>query len=643
MAPISTTVGHSATITLTGTQPSLQNIGFLLVTAPTYGTLYSADMNTTYSTGDIIPSTVVLVPSPNGGGKPYSTFTYTVTDSLSVSSYNLQVSVSVLCDPGTYTDQGSRTCVTCPAGQIAPEASYNTQCAKCPEDTYQSGSSHTSCTACPAGTFQDTAGSTSCKSCAAYGYPTPCARPVVAPQEIAYSDGGSIALIIIAAVMMVISLLFAIALFIKRKTPVVKSASPVFCYLIILGLMFSYASIFVFVGTPTDFTCGIRPWLVGLALALVLGNLFAKTWRVYRIFEQSNFYAKVTVIENKSLLGFSFFMLCLELLIPLIWTAVDRPRPTLIQVNLDTSFHDCQSNNLSFQWAMVACFGIINFFVLAYGAFLAFKTRQVSSAFSESRYIGVCIYNMLVLGVVTIPVAYIAAAGFFTIFFVRAIAILLCTTFVLLVLFGNKIYIIFYRPDKNSLEYIKTFRNKKVHSTGENSSGGKSPSAKGANRQSAATGTTTSGDQATVLGGVINMKEESDSFTGLFSKTRWAPRFAILMPAYRSFGFREVAELDHTNSRFVYLEGAIVTTWDSEREFEITNPSSGWSYHLQFDNPEEYGQWLHNLRALCEVKKHKKHQPATVSKSTPRTVDEERPPSRLEQSALELGVELTSV
>jgi len=107
---------------------------------------------------------------------------------------------------------------------------------------------------------------------------------------------------------------------------------------------------------------------------------------------------------------------------------------------------------------MVGLMGGINLIVLCYGAYLAFLTRKVASAFNESQYIAVCIYNILVCGILILPIVFIEDVGFTVSFYIRGFGALFCCFFVLLALFGPKLYVIFFTPEKNSQEYFKTFR-----------------------------------------------------------------------------------------------------------------------------------------------------------------------------------------
>jgi len=145
----------------------------------------------------------------------------------------------------------------------------------------------TNCTTCPFGTFQDGTGNpTYCKDCSVSGYNSSLGCPPPPPQNITsgFSSPSAIILIILACLLILICFLVLVVFVWKRDTPVVKSASPLFCYLILVGLMIGSASVFSLVGAPSDSVCAARPFLMALALSFVLGNLFLKTWRVYRIF-----------------------------------------------------------------------------------------------------------------------------------------------------------------------------------------------------------------------------------------------------------------------------------------------------------------------------------------------------------------------
>lgn len=85
-----------------------------------------------------------------------------------------------------------------------------------------------------------------------------------------------------------------------RDTYVVKSLSPIFCYLILFGAIIGFIGIISQAGTPTNSMCLARIWLPGLSFSFVFSNVFVKTWRIWRIFD--NKAVRKVVLTDRELL-----------------------------------------------------------------------------------------------------------------------------------------------------------------------------------------------------------------------------------------------------------------------------------------------------------------------------------------------------
>jgi len=317
---------------------------------------------------------IKMIPEAEGGGNPYDSFTYSVREGAYINPKTVSFQVKIECPPGRYSDQTNRICSICPPGTFSSEFSNDPQCSPCLNNTFQDqpgifplfppapsylfphllSKGQANCTPCPIGTFQDGRGDrTECLSCAEVDYDSSFGCPSAPLQNITsdFSSPSAIILIVLACIVIALCVFVWIVFYLKEETPVVKTASPLFCYLILFGLMLGSASVFFLVGTPSDFTCAIRPFLLALAVSFVLGNLFIKTWRISRIFgyfplalylplyswlielsfiSATKYSGRKTLISNKSLLFFSAVMLLIELLIPIVWVGVDRPRSTLL-------------------------------------------------------------------------------------------------------------------------------------------------------------------------------------------------------------------------------------------------------------------------------------------------------------------------
>jgi len=87
-----------------------------------------------------------------------------------------------------------------------------------------------------------------------------------------YSSTVSIIMIIVVAIELLITVLLAIYT-IKKKRDIEYSAAALF---LIVGIISSLASIFTFIGEPTDIICIIRPYVIVIAFGLTFFSLFVE-------------------------------------------------------------------------------------------------------------------------------------------------------------------------------------------------------------------------------------------------------------------------------------------------------------------------------------------------------------------------------
>ena len=79
--------------------------------------------------------------------------------------------------------------------------------------------------------------------------------------------------------------------------------------------------------------------------------------------------------------------------------------------------------------------------LLIFGIFFAWETRKVKiEALNDSRQIGICVYNVMVMSVVAVPLVSILSESQMDIVYgVTAMAILICVTTTLVLVFGSKV------------------------------------------------------------------------------------------------------------------------------------------------------------------------------------------------------------
>jgi hypothetical protein len=237
-------------------------------------------------------------------------------------------------------------------------------------------------------------------------------------------------------------------IFIFRKSQLVRSASPIFVSLTLVGLLMGCVAVLTFVGKPTEVTCAIRPAFAILSFGLVYISLAVKNYRIYRIFGNS---AKMrNGMPTSALLRWTAALLAVDLILVILWIAADRPKPMIVTNVFDRTW-ECQSGNPSMDIGVMVTLLVYNLGVLVFGGFIAFKTRKVHSEFNESAYIAstiilitwamIMIAPLFLFGV--LDTSYQIKFAFQTIY--PALLIL----GVVLVLYGKRVYLLMFTDIRN--------------------------------------------------------------------------------------------------------------------------------------------------------------------------------------------------
>ena len=210
-----------------------------------------------------------------------------------------------------------------------------------------------------------------------------------------------------------------------RTHPIVRSASPLFLLLSVVGVAFIFGSGFALVSNVTTVSCSTFSWLLNFGLLLSFAPLFAKTWRIYRIFGRKKL--SVVAISNRKLLSMVVVLVAVELLLMAIWQAVGELQPiasnvtTSSQVVLSVSTDTTRLIVDQYVQCGVPAGASKTMFIIVvlekgcmfvFGALMAFTTRKVKSTFNESSGITLAIYNVcFTVGIIAPIILVIDAVG----------------------------------------------------------------------------------------------------------------------------------------------------------------------------------------------------------------------------------------
>ncbi|CAD6241162.1 GSCOCG00009184001-RA-CDS [Cotesia congregata] len=270
-------------------------------------------------------------------------------------------------------------------------------------------------------------------------------------------------------------------LFAHRR--VVLSSHPVCNTIMLVGVIICFISVFLlgldgrFV-SPGEYehVCQARAWMLSIGFTLGFGAMFSKVWRVHRLTTKTKadqaklFIAKQKVssvqknVQPWKLYTMVSALLAIDVIILGAWQGLDPLQRTIEVFPLEASPHGdddakispelehCESQNNSIWLGLVYGYKGI---VLVFGLFLAYETRSIKvKQINDSRYVGMSIYNVVILCLITAPVTIVIASQQDASFTFVALAIIFCCFLSMALIFVPKVIEVIRHPrDKAESKY----------------------------------------------------------------------------------------------------------------------------------------------------------------------------------------------
>lgn len=207
----------------------------------------------------------------------------------------------------------------------------------------------------------------------------------------------------------VLALVVSVWVFLRRSNKVLRAAQPCFLYLLAFGsVVFSSAIVPLsfdegdgWSETALSHGCQAVPWLISIGHIVTYSSLFGKLWRVNKVLQFRR--QKITVRQ----VMWPFAVLALTALLVLaLWTGLDPLMWTRVEIDPWTgeSTAYCQSpQTLAFAIPL----GVIMLIPTLLTGFMAWKTKDVDAAFSDSYWIFTLILIQVELLVIGVPLVVI--------------------------------------------------------------------------------------------------------------------------------------------------------------------------------------------------------------------------------------------
>lgn len=242
-----------------------------------------------------------------------------------------------------------------------------------------------------------------------------------------------------------------------NNTPVVKASTRELCYIVLVGMILSHASIFSILARPTVEMCTLSRILPGIAFSMIYGSLLIKTNRIARLLaiSKKRFPSKkLKFMSPLSQVFLALFLISIESFIA-IGTLFVEPAATEIHYPRSTlNLLVCRESPTTILSPLSFIFLLI-FMCTCY----AFKTRNVPENFNETKFVGFAIYTTCVIWIAFFPIYYGSEMQIIT----KCLCISLSSIMTLIFMFFPKIYIILLHPEKNIRALFTTSKSIRCH------------------------------------------------------------------------------------------------------------------------------------------------------------------------------------
>lgn len=248
---------------------------------------------------------------------------------------------------------------------------------------------------------------------------------------------------------------------VHRKHSVILASQPAFLVMICIGTLIMSSTIIpaslddsIVSQRGCDIACNSNSWLFSIGFVTTFSALFSKLWRVNKLFRNGHGYRRAKVTPKDVIVPFFVLLFC-NASILLIWT-FESPqywRREAIAVDsygrVTKSIGSCTSDHWTIY--LVALVAIeISAVILA--LWQAFHARNITTEFSESKYIAmamICIFQVLFIG---IPMLYLVSENSAALLFVESGIIFIISMAILVLIFFPKIDVIRKGLPENYIE-----------------------------------------------------------------------------------------------------------------------------------------------------------------------------------------------
>ncbi|KAM8976916.1 vomeronasal type-2 receptor 26-like [Pelodytes ibericus] len=309
------------------------------------------------------------------------------------------------------------------------------------------------CVQCSEGEISNVTDSENCIKCPDNEWPNErkdrCIPKLV--EFLSYTDGALATVLASGSIVFCIIAVIILGLVITHwDTPIVKANNRNLSFILLVSILLSFLCVFLFLGRPVAITCMLRQVSFGIIFSVAVSSHLAKTIMVYIAFKATkpgSMWKKWLGMKLSN--SIVFFCSSVQIIISISWLATYPPyQEQDTHSSQGTIIIQCNEGSVFAFYSVLGYMGLL----AAVSFIIAFLARTLPDSFNEAKYITFSMLVFCSVWIAMIP-AYLSTKGKYMVA-VEVFAILASSAGLLGCIFFPKCYMILFRPEMNTKNYI---------------------------------------------------------------------------------------------------------------------------------------------------------------------------------------------